>query len=68
MIHYLKALFILICQICAIIVIGIVIVDISANLTENESIWQANIHWLTFDITLFLVSVYTIVSRNLYRN
>lgn len=53
--------------ICALVIIGIVTIDMYSNITENGSIWDISIKWLMIDIVLLILSFYVLFHRNIFK-
>lgn len=53
--------------ICALVIIGIVTIDMYSNVTENGSIWDVSIKWLIIDIVLLILSFYVLFHRNIFK-
>lgn len=53
--------------ICALVIIGIVTIDMYSNVTENGSIWDVSIKWLIIDVVLLILSFYVLFHRNIFK-
>lgn len=53
--------------ICALVIIGIVTIDMYSNVTENGSIWDVSIKWLIIDVVLLILSFYALFHRNIFK-